>query len=179
MLDVSDVKKALSGLSKAELKEVLTAAKFLSGGKSIPEPKPASKITGDIQIFQGIMIFAKKYMSVPSSRLVNSGANNFTAMRERLNSISLEIREISDTLKCSRDECLKLCRAVVDAGVAELEAKEMPVSFTTLLYKISSPKSLLDNSYPGYMGPLFKRFVLNANADSLHTGKHHLTVSIQ
>lgn len=154
------LKKTLSRLSKQELQEIITAARFLSGGGKTPvveNPKP--QLQGDKEIVQGLLLFAKKHVVVPPISTLNT--STFLALTERLNIASIELRKICTQLKLNRIQSMKLCKVTIDTAIVSMIDRQTSLSFNALINKIADPKYLLDDSYPGYGPDIFKRFVLN------------------
>lgn len=152
-MPVENVLKALASLTKDELGRVIAQARFLKDGTkptTIKETRPVP------QLVRVVFGYLNKYIYVPKS----FNDKEF----ERLLNIAEEIEWLTKKLDLDKPKVHKLCRILVEAAVAELREQGQSLSFQTIInMKLSDPKSLLNNAFPGYDDNLLKRFVLNAN----------------
>ena len=151
-MPVENVLKALASLTKDELGQVIAQARFLKDGT---KPCSSKEVRAMPELVRVVFGYLKKYIYVSDSY------ND--KMYARLLETAKEIEWIAKKLELDKPKIHKLCRLLVEAAVAELQEQGQSLSFQTIInMKLSDPKSLLNNAFPGYDDNLLKRFVLNA-----------------
>jgi hypothetical protein len=162
-MPLDSIIKQLQTLSKDDLQELIKQAIFyrdLNRKPSVaiqpPKRKPRT-VVATSEFVPMILLYAKKYTLVPYSPP--------DAYMMRLNSISKDLEHVSKILNLDRRQKTRLVDTLLYAAKCNLEQKDRVMSFRTLLYAISDPKSVLLEAYPGYFGTAFFRDkVLDAKA---------------
>jgi hypothetical protein len=155
-----EIAAELHNLNKEELKDLKGRISTLlgtNGGNRNTKPKEI--LDKDVKYFKQIIILqAKKYVGVPSDFVLGTDKFNLDTY---LNTIAKELKTIINDLKFNKTESVKLCRVLVESALAKIEETGKPKSFRILVYMMSDPRSLFDESWPGYFGSdLFKGIVL-------------------
>jgi hypothetical protein len=146
-MSFEEVRKALTSLSKEELQQLIRQANFLLG-----DYKADTKlVSGTVKI---LFQYLKQHCWIPTT------FNDKTELR--LANLSVELENLVEQLKLNKPKTYKLCRILVEIAVSDLREQNKALSFQSIInLKLSDPKSLLNNAFPGYDGNLIKRFVLN------------------
>jgi hypothetical protein len=122
-------------------------------------PKVKEILDKDIEYIKQILILkSSMYVEVPSDYIRNR--DKYT-LDPYLNDIAKELKKISILMKLTKAESVKLCKALLEAGLARIEEMGKTKSFRILVYTIHDVKSLLEEEWPGYFGSkLWKSLVL-------------------
>ena len=163
MLTLKEITSELGNFNKTELKnlrgrinEILNTT---NGGNDNGHHKMAEVVDKEERYFKQILIlYAKKHVSVPSDFVIEE---NSYKLDTNLTTISKEIKVLTKSLKLDKRQSIKLCKVVLEAALANIEEKGKPLSFNILVNFMKNPRSLLDESWPGYVGTeLWKNTVL-------------------
>lgn len=164
-MTLEEILKSIVSLSKQDLKQLRSQVDFLIGGMG----SHSSNVTmgNSSYVREAIIMHAGRFVEVPSQNTLTMLDPHKT--NTRLDLISEEILDFGKEYELTRGETLKLCGVLVECAVVRMEEYKTPKSFRTLVNVMSDPKSLLEESFPDYLGTsLFKGFVLkskNANLD--------------
>lgn len=156
-MTVDEIVKEIPKLSKGNLRKIKIQVDFFLKGAGI-----SPKITGNTASYLEdiILFYTKKYVSVPSKDTLFSTDPNQEGTKLIVS--STEIEKLASKYKLDRKFTLKLVRILIQCAKVRLEEISVPVSFRTLIEKLTDPSSLLDECYPGYMkSKTFRNLILN------------------
>ena len=149
-MDLKDIYTILPSLSKDQLKELKGRINIYLNSN---HTKETIQITTDSYIKNVICLYAKRYVGVLGPEVL---AKNPFQLNTRLNALAIEIETWAKELKLDRRHTIKLCHVLIQAAIAKLEDSKRDVSFKMIIFYMSDPKSLIEESFPGYMK--LKRF---------------------
>jgi hypothetical protein len=164
-MSVVDVLSQLPYLSKEELRAVIEKSHyFLSLNRRVVSKAPVSEMVVNSPFVEPLLLYAKKYVLVPDWL-----KDDYV---ERLNLISKELESVSNQIHLDRRERIRLCGVLLDAAICNLKERKRDLSFRTLLFALTDPKSTLMEAYPGYFGTtFFRQKVLNEKAKPIQPGE--------
>lgn len=146
-MDFDAIKRSLSSLSYPELKELKALVNYNLDFKE--------KSIGNPFIRSQLLVFCAKYVAIPYNITTDSS-------NKILDQAANELDIIARKYTLSRIESMKLCSVIVSCAVDRINTYGKDISFRYLLNNLLDPTSLLDESFPGYVGSrLFKSVVLN------------------
>ena len=157
-VNLEQILSSLPSLSKPELNQIKARVIFLLGSTSSPATNVSIQQT-ESYLKNVILLYSKKYVEVPRREALEK--NDPYQEDTKLNLICKEIEDLSKSLSLDRKETLKISKVLLECADAKLTASGKPKSFRLLLNYLADPKSLLQESFPGYVGTyLFRSIVL-------------------
>jgi hypothetical protein len=115
------------------------------------------------QVKQILLQHIRAHMKVP--RLVLLERHNPKKVNDYLESAANKTAKLIERWQLDRRQALLLCQKVVECGICILEEKQIPLSFSSLVYQIAEPRAALEDQFPCYTVEIFKRFVLITDAE--------------
>ena len=146
----------MPSLSKEQLKEVKGRIAFLLNNTK-PESKPLKENGSYLR--DVILLYSKKVTTVPEKSVLEN--SNPFKVNEKIDNISKEVERLAKKLELDRKETMKLCKVLIESADAKIQELGHPMSFRMLLSFMADPKTLLEESFPGYVTTnLFRSIVL-------------------
>lgn len=162
-MSVEQIKAELLTLSQKDLEQIKGRVNQLlnttNGGGKNGDYRPKELLDRDVSYFKQILVMqAKKFVGVPSDFIIEKDKYKLDS---NLNIIAKEIKVLIKSLDISKKDTTKFCRVIIEAAIAKIEESGKPKSFRMLIHIMGDPRSLLDESWPGYVGTSFwKQMVL-------------------
>lgn len=150
-MTIEDILLSLGSLSKSDLKKILAQTQFLLRGSKVSQPKSF--------VEEVVHLYAQKWTQVPPKHIIDKKETG-----SKLSDASREIEELAKELGFGRKDTIKFCQILIEAAVYRLREIPLPVSFNTIVYQLTNPRELLEQSFPGYASNksgMWRRFILN------------------